>query len=138
MRENALGQPSRDAIACRSAARVHDTAATVTSLEPEVVVEGDAELYEVANAGRRLAGECRDGALARETASRAQRVLGVERRRVVIPDRGGDTALGERARRREQRPLGQNEHVSFGRCAEGSEETGYAPADDEEVDGVAG
>ena len=55
MGEHALDEHSRDAVAGRGATRVNDAPPAVAALEPEVVVEPDAELDEVANARRRLA-----------------------------------------------------------------------------------
>ena len=84
MREHALGELSRDAVAGRRAARVDDAAAAVAALEPEPVVELDAELDEIADARGRLVRQHRHGARPAETAAGAKRVLGVERRVVVL------------------------------------------------------
>ncbi len=55
------------------------------------------------------------------------------------PDRGGDPTLGEEARRREERPLREHEHVAFRGRAQRREEAGDAAAhDDERKLGVAG
>ncbi len=67
-----------------------------------------------------------------EPAARAERVLRVQRRIVVLPDRGRDAALGEQARRREQRALREDEDVALGRRAQGREEPCDATADDDE------
>jgi hypothetical protein len=57
---------------------------------------------------------------------------------VVFPDRSCDAALREQARRGEERPLRQDEHVTLGSGAERGEEAGDAPADHDEVEfGVA-
>jgi hypothetical protein len=106
----------------------------VAALEPEVVVELDTELEEVANPGRRLSGERRDRARARQAATREQRVLRVELGRVVVADRSCDAALRERARRREQRALRDESDSRVGCSAERGEETGDASTDDQEVD----
>ena len=129
---DALGELARDAVARRGAARMHDAPAAVAALEPEAVVELDAELDEVADARGRLVGQHRDGARPAEAAARAERVLGVQRRSVVLPDRRRDPALREEARRREQRPLREHEHVALGGGAERREEPGDAAADDDE------
>ncbi len=59
--EHALDEHSRDPVTGRGAARVDDASPTVAAFEPEVVVELDAELDEVANPRRRLSGERCDG-----------------------------------------------------------------------------
>ena len=100
MREHALGELPRDAVAGRGAARVHDAAAAVAALEAEAVVELDTELDEIADPRGRLVGQHGDGARPAEPAAGAQRVLRMERRVVVLPDRGRDAALGEQARGR--------------------------------------
>ena len=132
MREHALGELPRDAIAGRRSTRMHDATAAVAALEPEAVVELDAELDEVADARRRLVRQDGDGARPAEPAARAERVLRVERRIVVLPHRGRDAALGEEARGREQRPLREHEHVALGGRAQCREQPGDAPADDDE------
>ena len=132
--EDALGERSCHPVAGRGAARVHDAPAAVPALETEAVVEVDAELDEVADPGRRLAGQRGDCARAREPPPGSQRVLGVERRRVVLADGGGDAALRQGARGRAERPLRQHEHLRVGRGAERGEETRDAAAHDEEVD----
>ena len=138
MREDALGELPRDPVSGRRAARVHDAAPAVAALEPEAVVELDSELDEVADARGRLVGQDRDGARATDAAARAKRVLGVQRRIVVLAHGGRDPALREQARRREQRPLGQHEHVALGGRAQRREEAGDAAADDDERElGVA-
>ena len=136
MRENTLGQGPRDAVARRRAARMHDAAAAVATLEPEALVELDAQLDEVADPCRRLARERRDRARTREPATGAQRVVRVEGRRIVVADGGCDPALRERARRGEERALGENQHVAVGGRTERCEEPRYPATDDEEVDVV--
>jgi len=80
---------------------VNDATPTVAALEAEAFVELDAELDEVADARRSLVRQNLDCARAAEAPARTERVLGVERRIVVLPDSGGDAALSEEARRRE-------------------------------------
>ena len=132
VREHALGELARHAVAGRGAARVHDAPPAVASLETEAVVELDAELDEVADARRRLLGEHGDGARAAEAAARAERVLRVQGRVVVLAHGGGDPALCEQARRGEERPLREDEHVALARGAERGEEAGDAAAHDDE------
>ena len=132
MGEDALCELARDSIARRRAARVNDASAAVTALEPEALVELDAELDEIADPCRGLLREHRDGARPAQAAARAQRVLGVQRRVVVLPHGCRDSALGEEARRGEERPLGEDENVALGGSAERREETGDASADDDE------
>ena len=138
MREDALGELPRDAVAGGRSSRVHDAAAAVTALEAETLVELHPELDQVANACRRLVGEHRHGARTTEATPGVERVLGVERRIVVLPHRGGDTALGEQARGREERPLGQHEDVALGRRTQRREQSRDAATDDGESEvGVA-
>ncbi len=132
MREHALGELASDTVSRRSAAGVDDAAPAVAALEPEPLVEVDAELDEVADARRRLVRQHLDGTRPTQPAARAQRVLGVQRRCVVLPHRGGDTALREEARGRQQRALREDEDVALGRRTQGGEETGDPPADDDE------
>ena len=139
VREHALGELPRDPVPRRGSARVHDAPSAVATLEAETLVELDAELDEVADARGRLLRQHGDGARAAEPATGAQGVLRVQRRRVVGAHRGGDPALGEEARRREERPLGEHEHVAFRGRAQRREEAGDAAAhDDERKLGVAG
>ena len=56
----------------------------------------------------------------------------MERRVVVLPHRSCDAALGEEARRREERPLREHEDVALGRRAQCREEPCDAAADDDE------
>ena len=73
----------------------------------------DAELHEVADPGRGLSGERRDGAWRRERPRPVRkRVLGMERRCVVVAERGGDPALSQRARGQAKRPLREHENPS--------------------------
>jgi hypothetical protein len=57
----------------------------------------------------------------------------MEHRGVVLANGGCDTALGKRARRREQRAFRENEHPAFGRGAKGGEEARDSASDDEKV-----
>ena len=140
MREYALDEDTRHPVAGRGATGMHDPSSAVTPLEPEVVVELDAELYEVANSCRRLARQRGDRARAREPSPRPQRVVRVERGRVVAPERRCDAALRERAGRRTERSLREHEDSSLGGRAESCEQAGNARADDDEVEhfGAAG
>ena len=132
MREDALGELARHAIARRSATRMHDASPAVTAFETEPIVELDAELDEVANSGRSLLCENFHRARAAQTAARPQGVVGMERRIVVLTHRGRYAALGEQARRREQRSLRQDENVVLGSSAQRGEEPRHASADDDE------
>jgi hypothetical protein len=104
----------------------------VPSFQPQPFVELDAELDEVADAGRRLVGQNRDRTGSADAATGSERVLGVEGRIVVLADGGGDPALGEQAGRRQQRPLRENQDVTLGGCAERREEPGDAAPDHDE------
>jgi len=132
MREHALGELASDAIPGGRPAGVNDATPTVAALEAEPFVELDAELDEVADACRSLVGEYLDCARTAKAPARSERVLGVERRIIVVPDSSGDAALSEEARRREERPLRENEDVAFGRSAESGEKSCHASADDDE------
>ena len=138
MREHALGEDARHPVARRRAARVDDAATPVAALEPEPFVELDAELHEVADACGRLHRQRLDGTRAAEPATRATRVLRVQLGRVVVPDRGRDAALRERARGREQRALRDDQHVGVRRRAQRTEEARDAASDDEEVGSILG
>ena len=133
MSQHAAGERTGHVVAGRRASRVDDAAAAVPSFEPEVVVELDAELDEIPDACGRLARERRDGAPAREAPPGAACVLRVQRRPVVLPHGGRDTALGQRARRGEKRALGEDDDVRFRGRAERREEPGDSAADDQEV-----
>ena len=104
----------------------------MTALEAEALVELDTELHEIADPGGRLFGQHGDGTRTAEPAAGPERVFRMESRIVVLPHRGRDTALGEQARGREQRPLRENENVSLGGSTEGGKEPGDASADDDE------
>ena len=132
MGEHLLGQYARDAVAGRGAARMHDPPSTVASLEPEPLVEDDAELDEILDPSRRLVGQNTNRRRPTEPATGAQRVLRMQFGRVVGTDGRCDTTLREQAGRGEQRPLGQHEHVALGRSTERREEPGDATADDDE------
>jgi hypothetical protein len=109
-----------------------DATAAVPAFEAETVVELDPELHEIADPSWRLFREHRYRAGPAQAATRAQRVLGVQERIVVLPDRRGDAALGEEARRGEQRPLREDEHVALRSRAESCEEPCDSAADDDE------
>ena len=132
VREHALGELARHAVARRRAARVHHATPAVSSFETQAVVELDAELDEIADASRRLLGENVDGARAAEATARAERVLGVQGRVVVLAHGRGDASLREQARRGEKRPLREDEHIALARGAERGEEAGDAASDDDE------
>ena len=132
MCEHALGELPRDTVAGGGSSSVDDAAAAVTALEAEAFVELDTELHEVADPCGCLVGQHGDGARPAEPAARSQRVLGMERRVVVLPHRGCDAALGEEARGREQRPLREDEDVALGRRAQCREEPWRRPAADDD------
>ena len=138
MREHALGEHARHPVAGRGAARVDDAATAVAALEPEPLVELDAELDEVADACGRLHRQRVDGARAAEPTPARTRVLRVQLGRVVVSDRGRDAALGERAGRREERALRDEQDVRVGRRAQRADEARDAASDDEEVGSILG
>ena len=134
------GQLAQDPAAGGAAARVGDAAARVAALEPErevavaVGVEAHAERLEVAEARGRLRGEDARGRLAHEAAAGRERVLEVQRGRVVGGERGGEPALGPVGRRLGQRAGGdQRDPGAFARRAERGVEAGGAGAHDDEV-----
>ena len=130
--EHLLGQDARDPVARRRAARMHDPPPAVASLEPEPLVEDDAELDEILDPRGRLVGQDSNRRRPTEPATRTQRVLRMQCGRVVRTDGRCDATLREQARRGEQRALRQHEHVALGRSAERREEPGDASADDDE------
>ena len=136
MSEDALRERTRDAVSSRGSSGMDDAPAPVAAFEPEPVVELDARLDEVADPRGRLAGQRRHGARTRETAPRAQRVLRVQRRRVVVRESRGDPALRERAGRRAERALRQHENLALGGRAQRREETGDSATHDDEVGSV--
>ncbi len=140
MREHALDEHTRHPVAGRGATGMHDPSSAVTPLEPEVVVELDTELHEIADSRGRLGRQRGDRARAREPSPGPQRVVRVQRGRVVAPERRCDAALGQRAGRRTERSLGEHEDSSFGGRAESCEQAGNARAHDDEVEhfGAAG
>ena len=101
-------------------------------LEAQTVVELDTELDEVADARGGFRGEHLHRARAAQTAPGAKGVLRMELRIVVLPDRGRDASLCEQARRREKRPLREDEHVTLGCGAERGEQPCDASTDDDE------
>ena len=113
MPEDALGERPRHAISRRRSARMGDASAAVAALEPEPFVELDAELLQVANPGRCLLGECRDRARSGQPPPGCERVLSVQLRTVFWIECRSDSALRERARRRENVAFREHEHVSF-------------------------
>jgi hypothetical protein len=134
MVEDALRQLAGHAVSRGSAPRMHDSTAAVPAFEAEIFVELDPELHEIADPRGRLAREHGHGARAAQAATRAQRVLGVQGRLVVLPDRGGDAALSEEARRGVERSLREDEYVALGRGAEGCEEPRHAAPEDDECE----
>jgi hypothetical protein len=132
MVEDALRELPGDPVAGGGAPRMDDATAAVPAFEAETLVELHPELHEIADPRRRLVREHGHGARAAQAATRAQRVLGMQSRVVVVPDRCGDTALSEEARRREERSLREDENVALGRGAEGCEEPCDAASDDDE------
>ncbi len=132
--EDALCQLAGHAVSGGGAPRMDDSAAAVPAFEAEILVELDPELHEIADPRRRLVREHGHGARAAEATTRAQRVLGVQGWVVVLPDRGGDAALGEQARRGEERSLREDEDVALGRGAEGCEEPSDTAPDDDECE----
>ena len=85
----------RDPLTRLRAACMNDPAPRVTPLASETGIELDAVLYEIGNPGRRLTGENAHRAFATEASPGGERVLGVQRRVVICPDRSRDTALRE-------------------------------------------
>jgi hypothetical protein len=132
MVEDAFRELAGDPVAGGGAPGMDDSAAAVPAFETEAVIELHAELHEIADPCGRLVREHGHGARATEPATRAQRVLGVQRRIVVLSDRGCDAALGKEARRREERSLREDEDVALGRGAQGCEEPRYSATDDDE------
>ena len=132
VREHALGELSRHAVAGCSAARVHHATSAVTSFETQAVVELHAELDEVADASRRLLGENGHRARAAEASARAERVLRVKRRVVVLAHGRGDPSLREQAGRGQERPLREDEDIALARGAECREEAGDTATHDDE------
>ena len=105
VRAGPRGQRLRDRLPGLGAARVDDAPVRVAALAAEVVVELDAELDEVGDPRGRLLGQRANGALAAEAAAGAQRVLGVQARRVALAERRRDAALRVVAVRREDGPF---------------------------------
>jgi hypothetical protein len=132
MCENALGEPPGDAVARGGAARMDDPAAAVPTFQTQPFVERDAELDEVADTRGRLVGQDRDRTRSADATTGAERVLGVQRRIVVLADRGGDSALREQAGRGQQRPLREYQDVALGGRAKRREEPGDAAPDHDE------
>jgi hypothetical protein len=132
MREHTLGELSRYAVSRRSATCVHHATPAVASFETQTVVELHAELDEVADAGRRLLREHGHCARAAEAAPRAERVLRVERRVVVVAHGSGDPSLCQQACRGQERPLREDENITLTRCAERREEAGDSATDHDE------
>ena len=138
MREHALGEHARDAVSGRGAARMDDAPTAVAALEPEPLVELDAELDEIADARGRLHGQRVHRARAAEPPASTHGVLRMQLGRVVVSHRGCDAALGERAGRREQRSLRDEEDVRVARRAQRADEARDAAPDDEEVGSILG
>ena len=103
MRAHPFGENARDLLPGRRAARVEDARERMAALPAGLVLEVDAQVDQVDDPRRRFLGQDAHGARPAEAAAGAQRVLRVQRRRVAGTRRGGDAALGEIARRREQR-----------------------------------
>ena len=131
---HARGERGRDRLARLGAARVRDAADASgrprgrgrrrTRRRPSTQV-GDPR--------RRLLGQHADGALAAEPAAGAQRVLGVQRRTVVVGERRGDAALRVPAVRGRDRRLREQEHVRLVGRAQRRVEPGDSPADDDQT-----
>ena len=129
-----MGEHGRDRPTGLGAARVDDPPAAVAALAPELAVEADAERDELADPRRRLLDEDADGASAAEPAAGAQRVLGVERRRVFLAERGRDAALGLPAARGLERPLREQQHLGLPGGRERRREAGDAAADHDQAE----
>ena len=130
---DALGEHARDGGAGGSPVGVQDAAPRVAAFQAEPLVELDAEREQVGDAGGRLGDQCLDGAGPAEAATGAVGVLGVQGRRVVRADGGGDAALRPGAGGVEQRPLGDQHDVGVDRGDERGGHAGNAAAYDEEV-----
>ena len=113
-------------------------ATRMAALPAGLVLEVDAQVDQVDDPRRRFLGQDAHGARPAEAAAGAQRVLRVQRRRVAGTRRGGDAALGEIARRREQRAFRDQLDVCFRGGAQRSVEAGDAGADDDEIGGRFG
>ena len=133
-------QLAQDPPAGGAAAGVGDAAARVAALEAErevavaVGVEAHAEALEVAEARGRLLGEDARRRRADDAAAGRERVLEVQRGRVVVGERGGEPALRPVGRRLGQRAGGdQRDPGALARRAERGVEAGGAGAHDDEV-----
>ena len=133
---NALGEDPRDAVSGRGPACMDHPSTAVAALEPEPLVELDAELYEVSDPRGRLNGQHLDGARAAEAAPRTHGVLRVQFRRVVVTNRCRNAALGERAGRRKERAFRDEQDVRVARRAQCADEPRDAAPDDEEVGSI--
>ena len=131
MLEHPRCEHARDHCAGGRTAGVDDAALRMTALEPELVVEPDAEIDEIGDARGRLVRQHLDRARAAEAATGAQGVHGVQLGRVALPHRRGDTALRQVARRGQQRPLGQKHDVGLGGGTESRVHPGDPAADDD-------
>ena len=134
MSEDALRKHSRHTLAGRGAVGVDDPPPAVAALEAEPLVELHSELHEVADSRGSLLGQSADRARTRQVAARAERVLGVERRIVIVADCSCDPALRKRARRGEKRPLGEDEDIALGGSAERGKQSCDPTPDHDEVD----
>src|SRR5437763_11773472 len=100
MREHGTREYLGDRASRLRAADAVDAAASVPALEPQAVVEMDAEILEVDDSGGRLVRQRAHRALAAKSATRNERVQGMQLRRVAGVRRGGHSTLREPARRR--------------------------------------
>src|SRR5215831_17776013 len=105
----------------------------MAALEPEPVVEVDAELDEVCDPRRRLVRQCAHSAWATEATSRPQGVFRVQPGAVVLADSRCDTPLSQEARGRQQRTLGENQHVRLCRRTESRKQARDTSAGDDQI-----
>ena len=116
----------------RAADAVH-APARMAALEPELLVEGDAEVGEVDDPRGRLLRQRAHGALAAEPRPATSVSSACSSGASSARGRGRDAALREPARRGQHRPLRDEQDAALGRRAERSVEAGDAAADDDQV-----
>src|SRR5204863_2698200 len=117
----------------RGAAGVKNARDRVAALAPRLVFEPHAEVEEVDDPRRGVAGKHVDSARPAEAAPRQHRVAVVQLGRITRSERRRDTALSEIAGRRDQPAFRQHEHVRLGCRAERGVEAGDAGSDDDEI-----
>ena len=133
MSQHRLGEHARDLPAGRGAADAEHTPPRVAALEPELLVEVNAEVGEVDDPCGRFLGQHSHGRLATEPAAGGQRVRRVQCRGVVRAGCRRDAALREPARAREDRALRDEQHARLRRRAQRSVEPCDTAPDDDQV-----